>query len=418
MKVQTAVAQQMKAIQDIIDKERPFNGITKNLRENLVTMGILTADMNAERNRLMKDGADMTDFNARQAAEEVKRTAFVLSEAENAYSTTIEEVMSRMADKGMTAWADELRQNPKMQEGLMAQLRSTFDSIQEAIKKEASLLKKEAEILWNNILMPDGETTLKQAVDKTIAQLGLDEGRVKRANSLIGAGQASERVADNLAIKQMQIQLTMQEHYYNLMRKRGQAAIDMLNEQAKKARELGDLAKAERLEQDAKHATMSLNLATAKEETELAKQREEIIARTEESQNRLYTELRSWADLLTSSLQSLFEASNAGNAEFYNERAKLQLTGGKGGTQQYIVIDNAGTSDAAAHYETLTELEALERQREIEQQNAMADAWKKVMDDINAKLNETITDLLNAMLQNQSIDANTDATKAKAQELA
>lgn len=409
MKQQQAVTQQMKAIQDIIDRERPFNGITKNLRENLVTMGILTADMTKERNSLMKEGADMADFNARQAAEEIKRTAFVLGEAENAYSTTIEEVMRRMADKGMTAWADELKQNPKMQEGLMAQLRSTFDAIQDTIKKEASLLKKEAENLWNNILMPDGKTTLKEAADKAIAQLSLDEGRVKRANSLVGTGQASERVADKLAIKQMQIQLTMQEHYYNLMRKRGKAAIDILNEQAKKARELGDIAKAERLEQDAKHATMSLNLAKAKEETELAKQREEIIARTEESQNRLYTELKSWAELLSSSLQSVFEASNTGNAEYYNERAKLQLTGGSGKTEQYIVIDNAGTSDAKAHYETLTELEALERKHEIEQQNAMADAWKKVMDDINAKLNETITDQLNAMLQNQSVDMNTDA---------
>lgn len=407
-KVQMTLYQQLKAIQDIIDKERPFNGITKNLRENLVTMGILTADMSKERDKLMKENADMTDFNARQAAEEVKRTAFMLGEAENAYSTTIEDVMRRMADAGMDAWADELRQNPKMQEGLMAQLRQSYDAIQEAIKKEASQLKKQAEIMWNNILMPDGKTTLKDATDRAIAQLGIEQGRVSRANSLIGAGAQSERVADKLAIKQMQIQLTMQEHYYNLMKKRGQAAVDMLNAQAKAAKERGDTEEATRKELDAQHAAMALNLATAKEETELAKQREDIIARTEESQNRLYTQLREWGDLLASSMKDIFEASHAGDAEYYNERAKMQLTGKGGpGAGTYIVIDNEGTEDARAHYEYLDERAALERQHEIEQQNAQAEAWRKVMDNLNAKMNEQITDWINASLQNAAVEENT-----------
>lgn len=418
MKEQTAVHQQLKAIQDIIDKERPFNGITKNLRENLATMGILTADMTKERDRLMKEGKDMADFNARQAAEEIKRTAFMLGEAENAYSTTIEEVMRHMADKGMTAWVDELRQSPKMQEGLMASLRQSYDSIQDAIKKEASQLKKQAEIMWNNILMPDGKTTLKDAVDRAVAQLSIDQGRVSRANSLIGAGQASERVADKLAIKQMQIQLTMQEHYYNLMRKRGKAAVDLLEEQARLARERGEAEKATRLELDAQHARMALNLATAKEETELAKQREEIIARTEETQNRLYKELREWGNLLASSVQSVFEASHAGDKEYYNELAKMNLTGKGGpGAGTYIIIDNEGTPDAKAHYEYLDERQALEREHEIERENAQAEAWRKVMDDINMKMSESITDWINAFLQNQSIDANTAAVIANTQAL-
>ncbi|MCR4958563.1 MAG: phage tail tape measure protein [Prevotella sp.] len=411
LKQQQAVSKQMQAIQDIIDKERPFNGITKNLRENLVTMGILTADMTKERNRLMQENADMTDFNARQAAEEVKRTAFMLGEAENAYVTTIEDVMRRMAEKGMQAWVDALKENPQMQEGLMAQLRSTYDAIQDAINKEASQLKKQAEIMWNNILLPDGKTTLKQQTDRAIAQLGLDEGRVKRANGLIGAGTASERVSDRLAIRQLQMQLAMQEHYYNLMRKQGLAHVEMLEAQAAAAKKRGDAEEATRKTLDAQHARMSLNLATAKEETELAKQREEIIARTEESQNLLYTSLREWADLLSSSVQSLFEASHAGEAEYYNELAKLNLTGRGGpGAGTYVVIDDAGTSDAKAHYESLSESGAIEREQEIERQNAMADAWRKVMDDLNAKMNEQITDWMNAALQNQSIDANTDAT--------
>ena len=411
LKQQQAVTQQMKAIQDIIDRERPFNGITKNLRENLVTMGILTADMTDERNRLMKEGADLSEFNARQAAAEFSRTAFMLGEAEHAYSTTIEDVMRRMASNGLSAWSDELRTNPQMQEGLMAQLRSTFDQIQDAINKEASQLKKQAEIMWNNILLPDGRTTLKQQADRLMADLGLDEERIKRANSLIEAGQASERVADRLAIQQMKIQLAMQEHYYNLMRKQGKAHFETLLQQAEAARARGDEEEATLKTLDAQHAQMSLNLATAKEETELAKQREDIIARTEESQNRLYQELRSWAELLASSMQSVFDASHAGDKEYYNERAKLDLTGKGGpGAGTYIVIEHEGSSDASAHYEHLDERQALERQREIENQNAVADALKKVMDDLNMKMSETITDQLNAMLQNQSIDANTDAT--------
>ena len=412
LKGQQALTKQMKAIQDIIDRERPFNGITKQLRESLSTMDILTGDMRKEYDELMKAGKDMRDFNERQGRAELQRTTFLLGEAEQAYSTTIDRVMQQMREKGMGQWADWLSIRPEQQEALMAQLRQTYDAIQDAIKKEASQLKKQAEIMWNNILVPggDGKTTMKQMLDRTVAQLGIDQGRVSRANSLIGAGVASDRVADKLAIQQMRLQLTMQEHYYNLMKKQGRAHVDMLNQQADAAERRGNAEEATRKRLDAQHAEMALNLATAKEETELAKQREDIIARTEESQNRLYTELRSWADLLTSSLQGVFEASHAGDAEYYNERAKLNLTGKGGpGAGTYVVIDDAGTSDATAHYEHLDERQALERQHEIEVQNAQAEAWRKLMDDLNMKMSETITDQLNALLQNSVIDANTQA---------
>ena len=410
LRQRNAIGQHMKAIQDIIDKERPFNGITKDLQTNLTTMGILTAHMSKERDELMAKNADMTKFNEKQAQEAFKEMTFLLGEAENAYSTTAEEVMQRAAEAGLTAWVEEMKQNPQMQEGLMAQLRSTFDTIQDAIKKEASQLKKEAEIMWNNILMPDGETTMKQAFDKTISTLGIEQGRVSRANSLIGAGQASERVVDKLAIKQMQVQMSMQKAYYDLMRKRGQAQVEILKQQSKELEEQGKLEEAKRKSQDAQHVQMALNLATTKEQTELLKLEEELTAKVEESQNRLYTELKEWGNLLASSLQSIFEASNAGNADYYNERAKMDLTGKGGpGAGTYVVIDNAGTSDAQAHYEYLDERQALEREHEIEQENARAEALEKAWDDINAKINDVITDQINALLQNQSIDANTSA---------
>lgn len=411
-KQQMALRQHLKAIQDIIDKERPFNGITKNLRENLVTMDILTADMRDEYNELMKAGKDMTDFNRRQAEEEVRRTTFLLGEAEHAYSTTVEQVMSNMAAKGMTAWAEQLKQSPEMREGMMAQLRSTYDAIQEAIKKEASLMKKQAEIMWNNILMPggDGKTTVKDAFEQAIAQLGIEQGRVSRANSMIGAGATSDRVADKLAIKQMQLQLTMQTHYYNLMRKQGMQRIKDLERQGDELERQGKLEEASRVRQDKEHAEMSLRLATTKEQTELLKQQEEIIAKTEESQARLYQQLKEWGDLITSSMQGVFEAESAGNREYYNELAKMNLTGKGGpGAGTYIVIENEGTDEAKAHYEWLDQREALERQHQIEIQNARADAWKKVMDDINMKMSDMITDQINAMLQNEAVDANTSA---------
>ena len=413
LRQRNAIGQHMKAIQDIIDKERPFNGITKDLQTNLTTMGILTAHMSKERDELMAKNADMTKFNEKQAQEAFKEMTFLLGEADNAYSTTAEEVMQRAAEAGLTAWVEEMKQNPQMQEGLMAQLRSTFDTIQDAIKKEASQLKKEAEIMWNNILMPDGETTMKQAFDKTISTLGIEQGRVSRANSLIGAGQASERVVDKLAIKQMQVQMSMQKAYYDLMRKRGLAQVEILKQQSKELEEQGKLEEAKRKSQDAQHVQMALNLATTKEQTELLKLEEELTAKIEESQNRLYTELKEWGNLLASSLQSIFEASNAGNADYYNERAKMDLTGKGGpGAGTYVVIDNAGTSDAQAHYEYLDERQALEREHEIEQQNAQAEAWSKVMDDINMKMSESITDWMNAFLQSQSVDLNTAALGA------
>ena len=421
LKMQQIVHQQMKAIEDIIDKERPFNGIAKSLKENLVTMDILTADMREEYRQLMKEGKDTTDFNRRQHDEEMKRTTFLLGEAEHAYTTTVEDVMRRMGEAGMEAWAEEIRRSPKMQEALMAQLHQTYDAVQEAIKKEASLMKKQAEVMWNNILMPggDGKTTVKDAFEQAIAQLGIDQGRVSRANSLIGAGAQSERVADKLAIKQMQLQLTMQRHYYNLIEKQGRQRIKDLERSIELAKELGDVEKQKRLEQDKEHVEMSLRLALTKEQTEELKLQEDIIAKTEESQNRLYTQLKEWGDLLASGMRDVFEASNAGNADYYNELAKMNLTGKGGpGAGTYVVIENEGTEDAKAHYEYLDQRAALERQHEIEQQNAQAEAWQKLWDDLNNKMSEQITDWINASLQNQAVEENTREIRNLEQKIA
>lgn len=396
--MQAITVKQLKEIEAIIDKERPFNGITRNLQDNLTKMGLLFKDGVPEGDKFME--------------ENTRRLTFLLKEAEDAYNLTFDQLAEDMRKDGLGAWADAIINSEnadKEKRAVIAQLHEVYDAVQEAIKKEASLVKKQVEIQWNDALLPNGKS-IKATYEAVISQLGVQQSSVSRANSLIGAGTASERVADRLAIKQMQIQLQMQEHYYNLVRKTGMQRIDDLKEQARVAREAGKTAEAERLDLDAKHATMSLNLSLAKEETELAKQREEIIARTEESQNRLYTSLREWAELLSQSVQSLFEASHAGDADYYNERAKLDLTGKGGpGAGTYVVIDNEGTSDARAHYEYLDEREALERQREIEHENAQAEAWKKLWDDLNNKMSEQITDWLNASLQNMSIDANTAA---------
>lgn len=403
------VIKQLKAIENIIDKERPFNGITTNLEKNLTDMGVLFADFNKKRMELLEKGESTEEIDKLYGTDRAKRLMFVLEQSEEAFTLTWEEVMRRMADAGMQAWADEIQANPKMQQAIMAEMRSTYDAIQNAIKKEATQIKKEVDIWWND-LMSGQDSSRKGGFEKMLSSLGLQEDQVKRANQLIDAGAASERVADKLAIKQMQIRLQMQDTYYKKMRQVGEARIQQLKDAAKLERESGNLEEAKRKEQDAEHVARSLNLSLAEEQKKLDEQRVAIANQLEESQNRLYTQMKEWGDLFASSLQSLMEATHAGDAEYYNELAKLSLTGKGGpGAGTYIVIDNEGTEDARAHYEYLDERAALERQREIEQQNAEADAWKKVMDDLNNKMNEQITDWLNAALQNQALEDNTAA---------
>lgn len=432
-----AIGKHLDAIQAILDKERPFNGITKDLQDNLTTMGILTAHLNKEHDELMAKNADMTEFNHKQSEEMFKELAFLLRESETAYSSTAEELMRRAAQAGLQAWVDEMKNNPQMQEGLMAQLRSTYDAVQDVIKKEATIIKRQLETQWSDVL-PGADMSRKDTFEKAISDLGLMGDQVNRANNLISAGPASQRVADKLAIKQLEVQLRMQQVYYAMMQKIGNERVRQLNASAqaskrdaealkKKSEELKKQGRLEEAEQaaleaqdaerralnasfGAEYAQKSLNLAKTKELAEEEKQRVAIQNQLEESQNRLYTQLREWAGLLSTSMQSLFEASHAGDAEYYNELAKLNLTGSGGpGAGTYVVIENEGTSDATAHYEYLDQRQALERQREIEQQNAVADAWKKVMDDINMKMSDMITDQMNAMLQNASVDANTQA---------
>ncbi len=379
-------------IAKIIEKERPFDGITANLRKNLTDMDILLAD-------LQKDGP-VAD-TAMLVREQTARLKFLLGEAETAYQSTIDDVLRRMGEQGMTAWADEIRKSEAMKNALMAQLQTAYDAIQDAIKKESSQIKKQTDIWWAD-LVPGQGTSRKGGFERMLSMLGLQEEQVKRANSLISAGAASERVADRLAIKQMQVRLQMQETYYNRMRQIWDERIAALRAQGK--------------EIDAQHAEVSKQLSLSEEQKKLDEQRVAIANQLEESQNRLYKELREWADLLSSSLQGMMEATHAGDAEYYNELAKLRLTGKGGpGAGTYVVIENEGTSSASAHYEHLNERQALERQHEIERENAIADAWKKMMDDINMKMSDMITDQINAMLQNASVDANTDAVSLNTQ---
>ena len=394
--VESITMKHVNQIAKIVSKERPYDGITENLQANLTKLDILFADLGTVTKKQLEDGSLTKELS--------RRLSFLLEESERAYTLDAEQLMADMGAKGFKAWADAIASNENADElkrQLLAQLQKAYDAVQDAIKKEANQIKRQAEIQWNDTTLPNGKSQ-KQNYESILSSLGLTEDRVKRANQLIGAGQASERVADRIAIKQMQIRLAMQEQYYALFHKIGQERI----------KQLEDAGKLE----DAEHLRKSLNLSLSEEQKKLDEQRVAIQNQLEESQNRLYTELKSWADLLGSSVQSMFEASHAGDKEYYNERAKMALTGKGGpGAGTYVVIDNAGTSGAEAHYEHLNERQALERHHEIERQNAMAEAWKKVMDDINNKLSETITDQINAMLQNASIDANTDATNANTQ---
>ena len=424
LKAAQAIGKQMKFIEDTLAKERPYDGITKNLQDNLDKMGVLAAQYRRINDELAAQNKEPKYSNEQITAQSYKEMGFFLQQAADAYSIDIDELLRRMAQEGMEATADEIRKSDMLKQAVMGQLRKTYQEVQDAVKKEASQIKKDVDIIWNDDTRGPGGMSIKATYDQAIARLGMQQDSVSRANSLIGAGAASDNVAARLAMKQIEMQMRMQKAQYDMYRVQANQRIKALKAEAaeheriaKKMREKNNLVEAERQKtlaigalRDADNVRRSLGLTLAEETKKEEEQMAELMKLQEESQNRLYTSLREWADLFASSMQSVFEASNAGNAEYYNELAKLNLTGKGGpGAGTYVVIDNEGTSDAKAHYEYLNEREALDRQHEIERQNALAEAWEKVMDDINMKMSETITDIMNATLQNASVDTNTDA---------
>lgn len=424
LKMRAAVKKQLDAIEEIVSKERPFDGIVKNLRQNVEKMGLLYTDLDKRKEKILLSGKgygsdEMQNLNAEYGTQRNPRLTFLLQQSEDAYNMTWERLVNNMRVSGFGDWADAILNNEHaedMKEALLAQLHTVYDTVQDAIKREASEVKKQVEITWNDTTVV-GDISMKQLYEKASSALGMEQSSVSRANSLINAGPASGRVADRLAIKQMQIQLNMQDHYYALVRKTGQQRIDDLERQAKLKEEQGEMDKAEQLRLDAKHAKMSLNLTLSEEEADLAKQRADLAAKAEESENRLYTSLREWGSLLSSSAKSVFEASVTGEADYYNSLAKMRLTGEGSAGGTYIITEHAGTKEAVSHYESLDGEDALKRQLEIEQKNATADAWKKVMDDVNSKINEQITDWMNAAMQNQAVDNNTSALIANTEAL-
>ena len=83
----------------------------------------------------------------------------------------------------------------------------------------------------------------------------------------------------------------------------------------------------------------------------------------------------------------------------------------------YYIIENAGTKDAVATQVSMTEEEYYEKKIELDRDNAIKDAWKSLLDDLNMKISETITDQINAMFQDQAINANTDASNLNTEAL-
>lgn len=426
LKAAQAIGKQMKFIEDTLAKERPYDGITKNLQDNLDKMGVLAAKYRRENEELARQGKEPKYSNEQITAQSYDEMAFYLRQAADAYSIDIDELLRRMVKEGMTATAEEISKSDMLKQAVMGQLRKTYQEVQDAIKKEASQIKKDVEIIWNDDARGIGGMSMKATFDKALAQLGMQQDSVSRANSLIGAGAASDNVASRLAMKQIEVQMRMQKAQYDMYRVQTNQRMAALKAEAEEHQRIAELEKqagheAAAAEQrtkamvalrDAENVRLSLGLTLAEETKKEEEQKAELLKIQEESQNRLYTSLREWADLLTSSLQGVFEASHAGDAEYYNERAKLNLTGKGGpGAGTYVVIDDAGTSDATAHYEYLDEREALERQHEIEIQNAQAEAWKKLWDDINMKMSEQITDWMNAALQQQAVAENTAALK-------
>lgn len=422
LKAAQAIGKQMKFIEDTLAKERPYDGITKNLQDNLDKMGVLAAKFRRENEELARQGKEPKYSNEQITAQSYDKMAFYLRQAADAYSIDIDELLRRMVKEGMTATAEEISKSDMLKQAVMGQLRKTYQEVQDAIKKEASQIKKDVEIIWNDDARGIGGMSMKATFDKALAQLGMQQDSVSRANSLIGAGAASDNVALRLAMKQIEVQMRMQKAQYDMYRVQANQRMAALKAEAEEHRRLAKLAEkekdireasrqntlAENALLDARNVKLSLGLTLAEETKKQEQQKAELLKIQEESQNRLYTSLREWADLLTSSLQGVFEASHAGDAEYYNEMAKLNLTGKGGpGAGTYVVIDDAGTSDATAHYEYLDERQALERQHEIEVQNAQAEAWRKLWDDLNMKMSEQITDWMNAYLQNKATEDNT-----------
>jgi hypothetical protein len=411
-KQQNTVSKQMEAISKIIAEERPFDGLVENLEKNLSTMGILFAELDKKRQEAIAAGLEPEDDTRLRGQEEVnKRMLVLMQQAEDAYTLTFDKLKEVMIKEGFADWANAIENDDQLSKGMMAMLRKMYDDVHNTIKKESTQMKKELDIWWNDV-EGEGKLSRKGGFEKMLSDLGLKEDQVKRANSLIGAGAASERVADKLAIQQMRVRLAMQNAYYAKMKEIGKLRVKQLEDEAEDYKKAGDMQNYELKMLDAKHAQQALNLSLSEEQKKVLEQEVAITNQLEESQNRLYKELKEWGDLLYSSVREIMEAEQAGNAEYYNERAKLNLTGNGGpGAGTYVVIEDEGTEDATAHYEYLDERQALERQHEIERENAQAEAWEKLFDDFNQKMADSITDWMNAYLQNQAVEANTQALK-------
>ena len=110
---------QVNEIAKIIAKERPFNGLTDNLEDNLTKMDLLFADMGLLTKEQLNNGSMQKEKN--------KRLSFLLGESENAYSLTSNQLIEDMQRNGYDSWANAINSAPNSDElkrQLLAQLLS------------------------------------------------------------------------------------------------------------------------------------------------------------------------------------------------------------------------------------------------------------------------------------------------------
>lgn len=511
LKSAKSIGKQVKFIEETLAKERPYDSITKNLQDNLDKMGILAVRYKRINDELEAQGKEKKYSDAQIKAATFDEMAFYLKNAADAWSIDIDELLRRMVKEGMAVTAEEISKSDMLKQAVMGQLRKTFEEVQNAIKKEASQIKKNVDIIWNDDSQGPGGTSMKSAFEKAISQLGMQQDSVSRANSLINAGFASEDVAARLALKQIEMQMRMQKAQFDMFRVQAAQRIKALAQEAKEHERIADSmakegqldeAKKERLMatnalQDAENMKKALGLTLTQETKEEEKQKTELLKLQEESQARLYKELQDWVSLMTKGLQGVFEAANFYNSSDYNNLAVARAGGSfnrtttetvtnssssttkntstsrhtSTGTSQttstkkteqgstaaeegqsksstsknsasntdthtttsttgtktststrekqvdYYIIENAGTKDAVATQVSMTEEEYYEKKIELDRDNAIKEAWKNLLDELNMKMSETITDQINAMFQNAAINANTEASKLNAEAL-
>lgn len=404
------------AQKDLTDREKIYAKHVENVKKIFEEDNAFLKMFTDARKDMFDIGAlvsvdEMSDYKSTKEIE-VKRITFLMNWVSNVWTKGKEDLIEDIRKSGDSNWADYLMNHEDTANALMIRMHNMYDSIEDAIKKEVTRIKRAADIKWEN---EDGDgMSMRERFEEETRNIERMQHAVEQYNSAMGAGYIAGRQADKMAVKALQSKIKMQKAYLELLKTEAQKRIDTIKAEMDAEK---DPERKESLRKQYENRLTIERQSIKESDKALKESMDSLSDKMTDMHYKMVEYIKSWGDWLKQSIYSVMDAYGTQLNDKYDDLAvnRFYGTGETGGT--VTIIDNAGTKNASVREEYMTENERIQWEIDEENREKQQEAWKNMLDSLSEKLDSTINDMVTSWADQQAAqeqmrvtDLNTQAT--------